>query len=103
MGFVYLISDDEWGFFKIGLSKNDPQFRLKNLNTGNSSKLSIVNYFKTANFKKIERLLHMKYADRRVNGEWFKLTDDDILSFESECIKLDEILSNLSNSGNPFF
>ena len=41
MGFVYLIEDVYNNTYKIGVTKGDPQTRMKKLQTGNSCKLEL--------------------------------------------------------------
>ena len=40
-GYIYLIEDRNNNTYKIGVTKSDPEKRLKKLQTGNSSKLEI--------------------------------------------------------------
>ena len=74
--YVYLIrcGDD---FFKIGIA-TDPQDRLKQLQTGNPETLWLVKYFSFDNARLIEETLHNTFSAFRTNGEWFKLTDDQV-------------------------
>lgn len=53
---------------KIGISKN-PKQRLGGIRTGNSSKVRI--YYVTPGDSRKERDLHRRFAEHRVNGEWF--------------------------------
>lgn len=57
---------------KIGKAMN-PQERLKGFQTGNP----YIELVKTIEGN-YESYLHQKYKDKRVTGEWFKLTEDDI-------------------------
>ncbi|MEK5109916.1 GIY-YIG nuclease family protein, partial [Cytobacillus sp. FSL K6-0129] len=48
-----------------------------------------------------EQLLHDKFSDKRVNGEWFDLSDEDISDIENE--KFDEvILQSISGEGDLY-
>jgi hypothetical protein len=107
MGYVYLILEEHSGdveTYKIGISKNDPNLRLKQLSTGNSNKIRIVNVYESDNYKKIEGMLHRKYSSLRANAnnEWFHLDDESIFSFIDECKKADETISFLKEN-NPFY
>jgi hypothetical protein len=57
---------------KIGVSK-DPEERLKQLQTGSPISLSMV--AKCPGDVNIERSLHKKLSEYRVDGEWFHLSD----------------------------
>ena len=70
--FVYFISCEE--SLKIGIA-NDVQKRLKQLQTGSSSKLNIIHVIPFKSRKeamKKERELHKKYGAFRLEGEWFE-------------------------------
>ena len=68
--FVYAIMEEDTKNIKIGISK-DPEARLKQLQTGNSSKLYLVGYRKAENRFKEEKTLHQKNESLRIHGEWF--------------------------------
>jgi hypothetical protein len=106
-GYVYLIIEgDQHGEekYKIGITKNDPQERLKKLKTGNSGDLSVLKTYRSKNYKKIEKWLHRKYKAQRTlsNNEFFHLSDSEVIGFVNDCKKIDEIVSTLSEL-NPFY
>lgn len=70
---VYLITDGE--FVKIGVAGN-VNTRMHDLQIGNPKKLCIILYEKIKNAYKIEKLLHEKYKDKRMVGEWFDILDE---------------------------
>lgn len=107
MGYIYLILEvDKNGdeAHKIGISKNPPIFRLKNLQTGNSNKLSILNVYESKNYKKVEAMLHARYNYKQTltKNEFFKLNDEEVIGFIQTCKKLDETIEFLLKN-NPFF
>lgn len=107
MGYVYLILEESVNdkeTYKIGISKNDPNVRLKQLSTGNSNKIRIIDVYESDNYKKIEGWLHRKYSNLRThaNNEWFNLDDESIFTFQDECKKADETISFLK-SNNHFY
>jgi hypothetical protein len=65
---LYLIQDSGNGAIKIGRSMT-PHRRLKQLQTGNSSKLYFVAVFPGDGWR--EKLLHKQLAYFRLEGEWF--------------------------------
>ncbi len=105
MGYVYLILEvDKNGDerHKIGISKNDPNKRNKQLQTGNSDKLRVLSYYESLNYLKVERMLHRKFSVKTSAGnEWRNLTNEEVMSFKLECEKYDEIINSLKD--NPFF
>lgn len=98
-GYVYLLTDGE--FFKIGVTKGSIEKRIKKLQTGNPDNIAIVNYHLTEYPFKMESALHAKYANKRINNEWFDLSLNDVTSFNQECEKIDYIFEQLKD--NPFF
>jgi len=75
-GYVYLIRADN-GLFKIGKTGN-PKNRLKSLNTGSPCELRYVSIIKTDNMDDLEERLHYHFSNKRIRGEWFALTDEDV-------------------------
>lgn len=69
---TYLMKDGNTGLTKIGKSAN-PHIRERTLQ---SEKPTISLIAKSE--KNIEEFLHKRYSDKRVRGEWFALTKDDI-------------------------
>lgn len=79
LAYIYMITDSE-GYVKVGITKNNPEKRLKQLQTGHASKISI---YYTEEFEctrnrllKIEKLIHREIGNKykRTHGEWFKLS-----------------------------
>lgn len=80
--YIYIIIND-LGYVKIGVSKN-PNQRLKQLQTGNQSKLSLLFTEEFECDRKhlldIENYIHKNcsYLCKRVKGEWFNIEQDNI-------------------------
>jgi predicted GIY-YIG superfamily endonuclease len=73
MTYVYFIQQG-YGSIKIGVS-DDPEIRLKQMQTGTSRILRIIAKFPFANRTEafnMEKQLHVEYAYLRTTGEWFK-------------------------------
>jgi hypothetical protein len=107
MGYVYLILEvNQHGeeYHKVGISKNHPEKRLKQLSTGNPNEIRVLNVYESVNYKKVERWLHSRYCNKKTlaDNEWFSLTDEDVFSFMDICKKADETISLLIKE-NPFF
>jgi len=105
-GKVYLIID--WGShpikYKIGITKNDVDKRLKQLQTGSSSELVLLQVYESENYRKIEGTLHRGFKHYSTDGgkEWFELPDEIALNFLKECEQIDNNIKMLKESGNPF-
>lgn len=68
-GYVYLISDGT--AFKIGKSADDPQNRLKGLQTGNPRLLILLGSKHVPDRAAAEAALHAKFHRYNILGEWF--------------------------------
>jgi hypothetical protein len=73
--FLYFITDGE--YTKIGVTRNI-KTRLRSLQIGNARFLKCVYSVELENFSKAENILHSQFQSKRVIGEWFNLTIEDI-------------------------
>lgn len=77
--YVYLMWDTTNGFHKIGIS-NNPKYRERTL----QSEKPTIELLKAKQYptrmiaEAIESALHKAYADKRLRGEWFNLSPEDI-------------------------
>lgn len=101
MKYIYLIQSLENSHYKIGISKN-PQRRIKELQTGNSSELRLVEVYQSEYAEKIESALHRRYSHIHKEGEWFDMSITNEVSFVAECQKIEENIVLLKKSGNVF-
>lgn len=104
MGYVYLLSEwskDELNY-KIGITRGSVEKRIKSLQTGNPNEIVLVHKYQTKNYLKVEKWMHRKYAEYRLEGEWFNLTDELVSEFLMETEKADANISFLKEN-NPFF
>lgn len=100
-GNVYLIKSDA-DEYKIGCTKHsDVLKRLKSLQTGNPTQLTLVESFKSNKPYKLEMMLHNHFKQHHVINEWYSLTEDDVANFTALCEKFQNIINVLSD--NPFF
>lgn len=102
MKIVYLLQVGDIPQYKIGVTSGDVNKRVKQLQTGNSDKIIVVNVFKSDFNRKIESRLHKKYETKRLEGEWFQLNDEDVNNFINECQDFHDTFELLTKSGNPF-
>jgi len=75
-GYVYLLKS-ETGETKIGRTLKIDQ-RIFHFTTNLPYELSLILYTETDDYLGLERRLHEEYSDKRLRGEWFNLTDEDI-------------------------
>ena len=101
MGYVYLLGDSgQKNLYKIGVTKGKIEKRIKQLQTGNSNEIYLVNFFETKYPFYMERILHSKYQLSKVKNEWFFLSDKDVNDFISSCTLIEENTKAIKD--NPF-
>ena len=99
--FIYLMQSLENGYYKIGISKN-PNTRLRQLQTGNSSEMKLIETYESDFASKIERTLHNQYSHIKKKGEWFDLTLENEVDFIRNCKNIEENFIILKSQGNVF-
>ena len=82
LGFAYLIKAEN-GLVKIGQT-SDLRSRFLTLYTVIPVEIEIVAYCQCENYEQLERQLHQKYANVRVKGEWFALSDKEVSAIITE-------------------
>lgn len=73
--YVYVI--EALGRFKIGVT-GDIQARIKTIQTTSPGELQLICYFETDDAYELEKELHQKFEKKRIQGEWFELTTEDL-------------------------
>lgn len=76
--FVYLMVDNTNGLIKIGRSKN-PKLREGTLQSKEPETKKIAQWRVP---KSIEKDLHSKFSHKRIRGEWFRLTIEDMVEIK---------------------
>lgn len=100
-GFIYLIYDEERNLYKIGVTKNSVEKRLKKLQTGNATLLSVKDTHQSDYIYRMESMLHNYFSSKCVLNEWFDLSIDDVKNFQSLCNQFEDTIKVLLS--NPFF
>jgi hypothetical protein len=77
--YVYLMVNTETSLIKIGFSKN-PEYRERTLHSKEPSVFLIASWNVE---KKKEKELHLKYKEKRIRGEWFRLTMKDLVEIDN--------------------
>ena len=77
--FVYLMHDSKNGYHKIGISKT-PKYREKTLQSEKPTiDMICAKEFPSRKIAEaIEQALHKVYAEERIRGEWFDLSETDV-------------------------
>ena len=78
MEYVYFFREVNRPYVKIGLSRNDIDNRFCQFKTYAPLGAYIVGYIETNDCIKLEKDLHIKYKDKRLSGEFFNMTDDEV-------------------------
>lgn len=76
--FVYLMKSGK--YYKIGRT-NAPGRRERELALQLPEKATVVHEIRTDDPVGIERYWHQRFSERRLNGEWFDLSADDVRAF----------------------
>lgn len=76
-GYVYLIGSPTFGWYKIGKSAT-PDIRIKDIGILLPFKVAVFAIWKAENHHLLETVLHEKYAQFNINGEWFRFERDKI-------------------------
>jgi hypothetical protein len=84
-GWVYLIHATGTSRFKIGFASS-PDKRLVQLSEQSPFPLTMVCSYPSADAKGSESFWHKLFEQKRVHGEWFELTDEQVLAFRDSAI-----------------
>jgi len=99
-GFVYLIGNSTFRWYKIGKSKT-PEVRVQDLGVLLPFKIKVFGVWKAHDHTALERLLHEKYSEKRINGEWFEFnsaTVAELFAYLPEEARVTDLrLSTFSN------
>lgn len=81
---IYVIQEGDSNRYKIGrTNEEDPINRVKSMQTGNSQKLKLLGHFRVTSIK-TEKVIHDFFSTKRVDREFFELTEVDVLNILDE-------------------
>jgi hypothetical protein len=80
-GFVYLLQSPT-GAYKIGRAI-DPEDRLRTFSVKLPFEVEYACLIRTSDMVALERELHQQFEEKRVNGEWFNLDENDVAYIKS--------------------
>ena len=86
IGRIYFIACEPLSAVKIGFTSGDAQKRLKELQTGCPVKLQLLGC--VIGTQDEERMVHKRFARRRMQGEWFKIEENGRSSLERLLIEI---------------
>jgi hypothetical protein len=95
---IYLARQEETSLYKIGITKNKPLLRVKQLQTGNANPIILVETFVTNHNFIMETALHAHFSLKKREGEWFELSDDDVKNFKSLCMEKEATMDFLKKN-----
>lgn len=97
---VYLVCAEigDEKLYKIGYTRRDVEKRVKELKTGNPADFYIIDSFNSKWGTKIESSLHRSFSLKKVNGEWFNLTNEEVKEFKHKCELLHKNFEILSQT-----
>lgn len=79
IGWVYILQNPNDGLTKIGItSLQNPKARLCHYKT--HIDIKVIYLSKVAEYGKLENELHLQYQNKRIRGEWFNLSETDIVN-----------------------
>lgn len=97
---IYLARQEGTSLYKIGITKNNPKDRILQLQTGNAIPLLLVETFETAHDFKMETALHAEFSTKRMEGEWFELSQAEVDSFFDICSRKEETMNFLKKNNH---
>jgi hypothetical protein len=102
MSTIYLLNMVGTDLYKIGHTKREISKRINEIQTGNPKKIEVIRLFETDFYLKVEGWMHNVHKQKRMEGEWFELTNEDVINFTNDCQKGHDIFQMLTESDNPF-
>lgn len=81
IGVVYFIKNIETNLIKIGFTY-DLLTRISTLATEYKTKMELVHYVSSSDIGTVEKIFHTMFSNKRTKGEWFDLSEDDVMELK---------------------
>lgn len=98
---IYLICDPASDLYKIGVTRNLSEKRMKQIQNGNGNPLHIICTYHCEFPFRMESILHRKFGYIREEGEWFRLEPTQVINFMTICKEVDDMIELMKD--NIFF
>jgi len=76
--YIYIINEKNSDYYKVGYSKNAPDARVTELQTGNPRTLRLVRSVEVEDAYRVEQLLHNVLGKWHITREWFCITQSEL-------------------------
>ena len=86
-GWIYFLRGPD-GICKIGKSTREPDLRIAEYSPQLPFETELAFMMQVSNCDVAEKYLHAVFQLRHIRGEWFKISDADILAVAQNCIGL---------------
>ncbi len=80
LGYVYVLKSDS-GHYKIGKT-SDPKNRRETFGVKLPMEVEYIVLIQSHGYHQLEAKLHQQFKHKRVNGEWFNLSETDLMLLE---------------------
>lgn len=81
-GCIYIVNARGTSLYKIGYASNVGE-RMHSMRTDSPLELDVIAVIPAREPRKMESRLHRKYEKKRVRGEWFNLSNDDVVELST--------------------
>lgn len=81
-GYIYFAKCGN--YIKIGLTSNSVKSRINGLQVGSPEPVLLLHSIKSSDIRSLEGFYHKKFKNKRVQGEWFRLSEEDITEIKSQ-------------------
>jgi len=99
---VYVIKHKgKSSIYKIGKSSDFHQ-RLEMIQSYNAAELEVVLVQKTSLNSYLEKILHFKFKSKKIRGEWFDLSKEDVVGLKELVSNMDSIEFLQANYDNTY-
>lgn len=77
-GYIYIIKVKGFHYYKIGKTIGLPETRMSKMQVGLPFDLELIDSWEKKNHSVIESHLHKKFSRKRIRGEWFVFSDEEL-------------------------